>query len=320
MKKSIQINILPVGKGDCIHIRLLDETGNYNIIIDSGPIAAARSFRDLLQKIDDNDEQVDLLCFTHIDDDHIGAATRVFADESFDCSYIKTVWLNYYLDDNVSQEIEASGFSGMGEMSVSNMLDLYRYLVLHQVKSETDIISGCSLPMGTGSLKVMTPSKVDHEAYRNYIKEKLEHQKMSTTDRSETNGDSISLLLCFDTESFLFTGDIHPDKLSEGLKSGIDKPIYCTQLPHHGSHRNITPELLQQMDTTRFIVSYDGSADKPSVKTIRLLEEYRPNDKKVLMGDFRLFHTINDPDHLSFSDLTEAPFSDQEGIIVKSEV
>ena len=320
MKKSIQINILPVGKGDCIHIRLLDETGNYNIIIDSGPIAAARSFRDLLQRIDDNGEQVDLLCFTHIDDDHIGAATRVFADESFDCSYIKTVWLNYYLDDNASQEIEASDFSRTCEMSVCNMLELYRYLVQQKVKTETDIISGRSLPMGTGSISVLTPSEVDHEAYRKYIKGKLEHQRMSATDSSETNGDSISLLLRFDTEAFLFTGDIHPDKLSEGLKSGIDEPIYCAQLPHHGSHRNITPALLQQMDTTRFIVSYDGSSDKPSVKTIRQLEEYRPNVKKVLMGDFRLIHTINDPDHLSFCDLTKAPFSDQDGIIVKSEV
>lgn len=319
MKKSIEINVLPVGRGDCIHIRFMDDTGNYNIIIDSGPKAAVRRFRDLLQKIAENGEQVDLLCFTHIDDDHIGAATRAFSDESFDCSYIEKVWLNYYSDDNDIQEIEAFGFSGAGEMSVPNMIDLYRYLVLHQVKTETDITSGRSLPIGTGYIKVLTPSEVDHEVYRNYIKEKLKHQEMSAIDRSETNGDSISLLLCLDTESFLFTGDIHPDKLSEGLGSEIDKPIYCAQLPHHGSHRNITPALLQQIDTTRFIVSYNGSSDKPSEKTIRLLEEYRPNDKKVLIGNFRLLHTINDPEYLSFCDLTESPFSDQQGIVIKSE-
>ena len=135
---SVEINLLPVGNGDCIHIRIEDETGPHHIIIDSGPATAARKFRNLLKQISDAGENLDLLCFTHIDDDHIGAATKVFSDQQQSSDFIQRVWLN--CDSISEEESEKKTFGTVTDMSPKNMLKLQQYLNGHGVRIENDIL------------------------------------------------------------------------------------------------------------------------------------------------------------------------------------
>ena len=310
---QISINLLPVNNGDCIHIRFEDESAIHNIIIDSGPASAVVKFRNLLKKIREKNESLDLLCFTHIDDDHIGAATRVFSDNQFDCSFIQRVWLNCETDRKEEKDQAKTGT--VVDMSVAGMLDLQQNLLSHKVKIENQIIAGHTLTVGAASIHVLTPLRVNHNAYQDYLKEKMKNAQMSADDKSKTNGDSISLLLCCDGKRFLFTGDIHADELTEAIiKHGENDALYCTQLPHHGSSRNLTNDLLAQMNTTRFLISSGNSTDRPSAETIRILEQYEPQKEKILLCNFKLLRSITDKEHLKYHNLQEQLYSDTDGL------
>ena len=315
---SLSINLLPVNKGDCIHIRFEDETGAHNIIIDSGPSVAARAFRNLLKKISDSDEELDLLCFTHIDDDHIGAATKVLSDQDLKCDFIHHVWLN--CDKNESEKDDEKTRESVTDMSVSKMLRLQQYLLDHNISIENDIIQGKMLEVGTAEIYVLTPSAIDHEAYRKYLSEKLKKLPMSAEDKSITNADSIALMLTYQDNQFLFTGDIHASELENALNDTDKvKQIYCAQLPHHGSSRNLTEALLDKMNTMRFMVSSERSVNRPSRETVLLLEQYKPQIEKTLLCNFKLEYKIEDAEHLKCIDLREESFNDSDEIQIVSE-
>lgn len=315
---EIVINLLPVKKGDCIHIQFQDETGVHNIIIDSGPTSAGAKFRDLLNKIRNAGETVDLLCFTHIDDDHIGGATKALSESGYDLANIQRVWLN--CESSCEEYTPQKSDRTVTDMSVSTMLDLQRYLQEHNIPVESNIVNERVLIVGTMEIFVLTPLLVNHRNYQDYLKEKLEKVSMSADDHSKTNGDSISLLLCFQGKKYLFAGDIHADELTKAIAQ-TDKctSLYSAQLPHHGSHRNITDELLQQLNTTRLLISSYGNSDRPSGETIRILEKFQPNVKKTLLCNFSLRQTIKDNEHLKCINLQTENYSDTEGICFKSE-
>jgi hypothetical protein len=72
-------------------------------------------------------------------------------------------------------------------------------------------------------------------------------------DGSEANGASVSLLLEFEGRSALLTGDAHSDPLVRGVDRllearGSDRlDIDVFKLPHHGSRRNVSSELLERV-------------------------------------------------------------------------
>lgn len=315
---EIVINLLPVKKGDCLHIRFVDETGAHNIIIDSGPVSAGTKFRNLLNKIRNAGEIVDLLCFTHIDDDHIGGATKVLSESRFDFSNILRVWLN--CESSAEEGTAQKSDRAVRDMSVPTMLNLLRYLQEHNIPVESNILFRHTLIVGTMEIFVLTPLLVNHQIYQNYLKEKLEKVGMSADDQSKTNGDSISLLLCFHGRNYLFAGDIHADELTKAIaQTDKCRSLYSAQLPHHGSHRNLTEELLQQLNTTRLLISSCGNTNRPSEETMRILEKYQPNMKKMLLCNFSLCQTIKDKEHLKCINLQTENYSDTEGICFKSE-
>lgn len=315
---SLKINLLSVNKGDCIHIRFEDETGAHNIIIDSGPPVEARKFRKLLKTISDADEKLDLLCFTHIDDDHIGAAAKVFSDQDKNFSFIQHVWLNCDRIESEKEDGKARG--SVTEMSVSNMLRLQQYLLDHKISLENEITQGKTLEVGTAEIYVLTPSVTDHEVYRKYLSAKLKSIPMSAGDKSTTNADSIALLITYQDNQFLFTGDIHASELEKALNDTDKvKQIYCAQLPHHGSSRNLTEALLDRMNTTRFMVSSERGTARPSEETVQLLEQCKPQIEKTLLCNFKLEYKIEDAEHLKCIDLREESFNDSDEIQIVSE-
>lgn len=315
---GIEINLLPIKKGDCIHIRFEDETGAHNIIIDSGPASAGRKFRDLINKIRSTGETVDLLCFTHIDDDHIGGATKVLAESSFGFGIIKRAWLNCESTGEESSAQETA--HTVTDMSVPTMLELHRNLLKHNIPVENDIVNGHEFIVGTMEIFVLTPLLVNHRKYQDYLKDKLEKISMSADDKSITNGDSISLLMCFKGKKYLFSGDIHADELTKAIaQTDKCRSLYSAQLPHHGSHRNLTDELLQQLNSTRLLISSYGNSDRPSEETIQILEKFQPNVKIMLLCNFSMCQTIKDNEHLKCINLQTENYSDTEGICFKSE-
>jgi metallo-beta-lactamase superfamily protein len=86
------------------------------------------------------------------------------------------------------------------------------------------------------------------------------------SDDSEANGASISLLLEHDGRSALLTGDAHSDPLVRGVTRllearGIDRlEVDVFKLPHHGSQRNVSVELLELVHARSYLFSTNGSS------------------------------------------------------------
>jgi hypothetical protein len=100
------------------------------------------------------------------------------------------------------------------------------------------------------------------------------------SDDSEANGASISLLLEHDGRSALVTGDAHSDPLVRGVTRllearGVDRlEVDVFKLPHHGSRRNVSTELLELVRAGSYLFSTNGASfghpDREAVARVAL--------------------------------------------------
>jgi len=193
---AISINLLPAKGGDCIHIRFTDSQGPHNIVIDSGPSQNKRRFKALLEQIRRNKEQVDLLCLSHIDDDHIKGAQIILAqEETYDRSLIKEAWINIPADNNQSNLGTGSTYRNL---SADTAQSLYNTLLRRQITVRTEILAGNQFTVGDALIEVLSPNQVRHDAYVEYWDSQLvKKQAGYGVDPSATNGDSIAFVLSF---------------------------------------------------------------------------------------------------------------------------
>ncbi len=91
-------------------------------------------------------------------------------------------------------------------------------------------------------------------------------------DHSEANGSSIAFLATFNTKSILFCGDAFPSQLVKALNI-IDPDhkinVDLMKVSHHASSHNTSPELLEKINCSNYIISTNGSTFKhPKADTI----------------------------------------------------
>jgi len=87
-----------------------------------------------------------------------------------------------------------------------------------------------------------------------------------TEDTKEPNGSSIAMLAEFEGKSALLTGDSFPSVLEQSLRRLMTErgiagrlEVDAVKLPHHGSQNNISPQLIQMVRCSRWLVSTDGA-------------------------------------------------------------
>ena len=118
-------------------------------------------------------------------------------------------------------------------------------------------------------------------------------------DKSVPNLSSIMLLIEAEGKSVLLTGDGRGDHLLEGLQqAGVLKEdgtfhVDVFKLPHHGSARNITAELFEQITANTYLICADGKHDNPDYQTLEWLVEAAVKQER----SFQLIAT-NDTDGL----------------------
>ena len=81
-------------------------------------------------------------------------------------------------------------------------------------------------------------------------------------DHSPANKSSISVLLEYNGTRLLMTGDQHaPDLLEAVNLMSPDVPLKVDvfKVPHHGSNSNVVPELIEKIDTSKYLVSTGGN-------------------------------------------------------------
>ena len=283
----VEIEVQKARQGDCIWLRCVAEK-SVNVVIDAGPSTFAAGFKNLIDKITGNKERIDLLVFSHIDDDHIRGCIRYLQDEGK--KIIDKVWIN---------GSGTSVYSNMQEHSPNNVSGLVSLIEEKGISIEYPIFEGKEYNFCEGVIKVIAPTEkevlnvAEKIEKRNKIQEHASDSFLGNideavdeykSDTSETNRASIIICVEFENKKLLFSGD----STSENILRAINKYYACDEfeivkLPHHGSPRNISRELIKQIKSERFIISTNKRVDKVTLR--RFLEE-KENTEFLLNYDW----------------------------------
>jgi beta-lactamase superfamily II metal-dependent hydrolase len=105
-------------------------------------------------------------------------------------------------------------------------------------------------------------------------------------DPSVPNGSSIAFLLEYGGKALVFTGDAYADVLATSIRALLDErglsrlKLDAFKVSHHASVNNISPELLDLIDCSRFLVATDGSRHgHPNTACLDLIHAKHPAAK-----------------------------------------
>jgi hypothetical protein len=103
----------------------------------------------------------------------------------------------------------------------------------------------------------------------------------SFMDTSVYNLSSIVVLAESGGKQMLLTGDALADDVLEGLreakrlKAGGTLHVDILKMPHHGSVRNVTEELLATVTADHYVMSANGKYDNPDLGTLKMFSKVR---------------------------------------------
>ena len=303
----MKIQFLKAFNGDSIVISFVDEKCiNRNILVDGctrktyqfknkkgKPEAGALQIA--IQEIHENNESIDLLILTHVDDDHIGGILNWFEKDPLAKDLVKKVWFNsgrLIFEDKAVAEIisnlQALKDSSSLDTSIKQGIAFEDYIemhgiwdrklikkienktILHELGLSFTILSPDEIKLKS-LLKKWTDEDKDLDTaksddYDKTIKQLLLQDQFSE-DKSTHNGSSIAFILSFNDKNMLFLGDSHPLLLIKSLNElgySKDNPIKAEfmKVSHHGSKRNTNYELLDLVDTSKYIISSSGDIHK----------------------------------------------------------
>jgi Metallo-beta-lactamase superfamily len=127
-----------------------------------------------------------------------------------------------------------------------------------------------------------------------------------TSDTAAPNGSTIAFLLEHGGRSLLLTGDAFPGVLARSLQRlsaerELDGrvPVDALKVPHHGSHANVSSELLAGLDCGRFLFSSNGAHTRhPHPEAVARALAAAPDGAQLLFNYRSRFNEIWDDDGL----------------------
>ena len=283
----MEVKFLKAGKGDSI---LVSSKGEH-MLIDGGDDATFL-FREL-DLIYSNGECLNYLVITHHDSDHIKGILDLFQQLKqgrFGApkEFVKRVYFN-------SPRL----FKGKIISNDTNMLSYKQAFQLEEEICKLDLLWDKLLTdeseifsVGDFKIKCLSPNNQiidsysnDKGAYLSSIKggdwdKNLKYLEKYVSDKRIDNAmpNESSIVLEVESNEFktLLTADITPSRLenilSDLYKKNENKLLNYSffKLPHHGSHRNITLDILSKINCNKYIISTDGN------------NNYLPNKKTIL--------------------------------------
>ncbi|MEO7262024.1 MAG: MBL fold metallo-hydrolase [Jatrophihabitantaceae bacterium] len=121
--------------------------------------------------------------------------------------------------------------------------------------------------------------------------EKLARERKGV-DTSVSNASSIVLLLEYGQERVLLAGDSTPRALLPAVRRlleerGVDTlALSVFKVPHHGSQRNVTAELVRMLPAQRYLISTDGSglSKHPDDSAVATILEHGPPGLELIFN------------------------------------
>ncbi len=323
---SVEIDFLPVGNGERSGDAIAFRYGNFNdknqqyiVVIDGGTVESGKNLVEHIQNY--YGTYVDLAILTHPDGDHSSGLREVLNNLSVGELWMHRPWEH-------SKEIKDMFKDGRITVnSLSERLkEAYEYAYeVEQIAIKKGITIKepfAGLTFNGGKIKVLGPSEDYYEslipdftkspesektvrglfsAVKEAVKwltETLDFRTETLSEDGETsaeNNSSCVILLEEENEKFLFTGDAGIRALNKVIEYAEKKKIDISsvrffQVPHHGSHRNISPTILNKIKCNSAFVSCAKDAPKhPSKKVINALIR-RDANVHATNGDVKCHH------------------------------
>lgn len=283
--ETLTVTMLPALEGDCIHIVYTDMAGmRRNIVVDSGPAAFAAGFSGLLTQIKARGERVDLLCFSHIDNDHIGAAQQLAVKGELESSLICKVLFNITgIKSTVNRSEQQDSL-----YSAAAACQLVHALYQADIPLQKRIISGMYMKEAGCELYILTPDTQALARLHQVWQMPMEQSYGTGRDMSITNASSIAFVLEAAGKKLALLGDSTPEQLERGLKRCCPEGLEAdaVKLPHHGSGCNINQNILQMLHTKRYLISTKRMAKRPDKGLIELLYQHHHGQSIELYGNY----------------------------------
>lgn len=271
-----KISFLQAGNGDCIHI----ESEGHHVIIDSGEVCP--QLVSVVDGIQRAKGKIDLLVITHYDSDHIKAIISILESLKVEerKRLIKKVWFN---------ATKVGFYGNEQQLSAQDATKFSRLLMDSEVKWVSDLKAGMSEKIGddltlelidggeiykpTGEGKLLGNEKKDWDTSFEELEKYLDDDVLDT---SKTNAQSAIIVAHIHGKTILLPGDATPEKLSKALNvygKGEPMTFDMVKLPHHGSYKNVTQQILGKIACSDYIISTNG------------VKYYHP-DKKMMVKVF----------------------------------
>jgi beta-lactamase superfamily II metal-dependent hydrolase len=293
----MEIKFLKAGKGDSI---LVSSKGEH-MLVDGGDNTTF-----LLRELDnihENKESINYLIITHHDSDHIKGILDLFEQlrqgrYGEPQQFIKRVYFNS--PRLIKGKIHSTPSKNLSYKQAFQLEELIRHFELLWDELLTD--QSESFKVGDCHVKCLSPNKQIVDSYSNEIgaylssisagdwaknlKELENYISDKKTDKSPPNESSIVLEVERNEFRTLLTADITPARLERILHDSVmhngNNPLNYSylKLPHHGSHRNLTANILSKINCNNYIISTDGNNNNlPNKKTILKILKQNNNPK-----------------------------------------
>ena len=296
--------LLHANNGDAIHLRTTDDEGNfYNVLIDGGTEKTYSyknkkgksedgELKQLIECIRSQNEFIDLLILTHVDDDHIGGILKWFEQDADAKDLVKKVWFNsgrlifeHFQQQEIEENLLKIKNTASTNTTIAQGVIFEDFIEENNIWDRRIIKSGDVFNIFCLKFTMLSPSndklqpllcKWEKECpisdtsrssdYSLSISDLINSDSFKEDD-SIHNGSSIAFVVEKRGKSILFLGDAHPQTIIDRLVCLGYSPknplnVDFVKISHHGSKANTNMELLELIQSDNFMISSNGSKHK----------------------------------------------------------
>lgn len=289
----MKVKMLKAEYGDCFIVSTVNKSNeNLNILVDGGLRTTYRAGLKLeIEKILKNNERIDYIIITHIDEDHVMGILSLLEDEEFfDKLGVKEVFYNYNMGFAASIRKDGNISAKQGERIARKLLEK------KGLKINNNVLNGHSFDFDGLKITFLSPRKKQLKELYTWMSNKLPGFKANTNISSleddydididkfdqnilldsgtVTNNSSLAFLVEAEDKRILMMGDANPNTVAEELgKIKLESDQFLildlVKLSHHGGENSVSSKLLETIKCERYLISTNGKRFKhPRKKTL----------------------------------------------------
>jgi len=293
----LNMRVLMAGHGDCLWIEYGEPERPCRLLIDAGVHSTFQRLGPMLEAVrSDKAPSHQALILTHVDSDHIAGMLPILASPAHAAQFAE-IWFNGRKHLVPVASLDALG-GVQGELLTDHIADRQlawnstfssRSIVVENEGPlpEIKLADGATMTLlspGWPQLEKMAKAWDDEIRKAGLKQGEAAEQPTAipglemmgghlpdidallktpfTEDDRPANGSSIAMLFSYAGATILFGADAHPGILVNSIKrltGGQKLKVDAFKLPHHGSRRNVTPDLLALVQAELYIFSTNGA-------------------------------------------------------------